>query len=383
MARPAELPPASFRGQQYVDSRGCVFLRAGIGGQVNWVARLSRDRTPLCGQQPSGRRVAVAEAAAPVPGAAPRATGRPMDTVASLTSPPRIREARRSAPVDTRSYVPAVPQPRAEATARPTPGCPSGSPHGKRARLADGRVTMFCSADPDFDLAAAVARKNGVLAPSAPTRLASAPAARVAAAPAPVAAPVGRSASGYTCPAETPVARRYRLNTGGTTVLCSDGGAGIASLRAPLAVGDADFADAAPPVPKGYKRAWNDDRLNPHRGKGTAQGQAAQDRFWTRDVPAKLVGQSATGTTTRSVTSASNSPQVGVAKSWTVQVGSFGVAANAKATAQRLSRLGLPVSVAKGGKLQIVRAGPFASANAAQQALSAARRAGFGDAYIR
>jgi predicted small lipoprotein YifL len=50
---PAELPPADFAGRQYVDSSGCVFVRAEVNGAVTWAPRLNRDRTPLCGYRPS------------------------------------------------------------------------------------------------------------------------------------------------------------------------------------------------------------------------------------------------------------------------------------------------------------------------------------------
>ena len=42
-------------------------------------------------------------------------------------------------------------------------------------------------------------------------------------------------------------------------------------------------------VPKGYKPAWTDGRLNVHRGAGTSQGEAQMLRTWTQSVPRKLI----------------------------------------------------------------------------------------------
>ncbi|MBN2631536.1 MAG: SPOR domain-containing protein, partial [Rhodobacteraceae bacterium] len=129
--------------------------------------------------------------------------------------------------------------------------------------------------------------------------------------------------------------------------------------------------------------------------EGTAQGWAVQDQVGTREVPSRLVADTAraegkTGGGRRvSVSSKSQGASDGPAKTATmtrryVQVGTFGQPANAEGASSRLSRLGLPVArsnITKGGQpLQIVLAGPFASAG---EALSAARRAGFGDAFIR
>lgn len=71
-AGPAELPPADYAGQQYVDSKGCMFVRAGTAAATIWVPRVSREGSPACDNPPSGRRVPVAEegaATAFVPGA--------------------------------------------------------------------------------------------------------------------------------------------------------------------------------------------------------------------------------------------------------------------------------------------------------------------------
>lgn len=47
--RPAEPPPPDFPAQQYIDSKGCVFLRDDAG----WQPRLARDGSVICGYPPS------------------------------------------------------------------------------------------------------------------------------------------------------------------------------------------------------------------------------------------------------------------------------------------------------------------------------------------
>lgn len=49
-ARPAELPPDDFASRQYIDSRGCVFLRDDAGA---WLPRVARDGAPICGYPPT------------------------------------------------------------------------------------------------------------------------------------------------------------------------------------------------------------------------------------------------------------------------------------------------------------------------------------------
>lgn len=71
---PAEKPPASFKGLEYVDSHGCAFIRSGYGGAVTWVPRVHRSRQLVCGMTPtfatnkaSPRKAApIRAAAAPV-----------------------------------------------------------------------------------------------------------------------------------------------------------------------------------------------------------------------------------------------------------------------------------------------------------------------------
>ena len=68
---PAETPPSNFTGMQYVDSKGCAFIRVGFSGPARWVPRVTRQRRQVCGLPPSmsaseRTQVAVSQALASV-----------------------------------------------------------------------------------------------------------------------------------------------------------------------------------------------------------------------------------------------------------------------------------------------------------------------------
>jgi len=416
---PAELPPSGYKGQQYVDSRGCVFLRAGYGGQVTWVPRVSRDRKQLCGYPSSGGRVETAEAAPA-----------PQETAVVVT--PTVRAAPSSVPgVVTK----VVPTPKAVAVVAPE-----------------------------------------IVRPATATELAATSTRGTV-----VAAPEGGAGYRLACPADTPVAERFEIRGGGTKVMCTAGNGSLDGANFPILVagslaghpigydahvaagntgktgaapggvvyaGTADGGGGAavksmksakypamvPPV--GYKLAWSDDRLNPNRGKQTVEGFMDMDQIWTRTAPAELredstvkrrpvtiivrhrdgtkssvVGYVETGMdgtekvvqrdgsavskvwkSTKAVAPEVVAPKAKVVAKvstsgsgrFLVQVGTFGVASNAEGAAGRLKGQGLPVSRSKlnGGVLTVVYAGPFASVADAKVALSAARGMGFSDARI-
>jgi cell division septation protein DedD len=157
-------------------------------------------------------------------------------------------------------------------------------------------------------------------------------------------------------------------------------------------------------MPDGYAPVWQDDRLNPNRARGTAAGEAQMRQVWTAETPMRLVDEPRRGVfgtqrpqqvLTPAASAAIRQPYgsggdgVPAASSGGhyVQVGSFGVAANAASTAQRLQSRGLPVAQqaarAGGRSLQVVLAGPFPTEAAAHQALAAARGLGFHDAFVR
>lgn len=410
---PAEFPPASFTGKQYVDSRGCIYIRAGIDGNVTWVPRVGRDRKQVCGFKPTGgaggaSATARAPASEPVeitvPSAAPKTTQktRPLPPAVASQAP-----AAKPAPVQ-----------------KPKPVAP---------------VTT-------------VRRPAPVAAP--PRVQARRPAATTAPRPAPVIAPRRTpAASGGPCSNASPFSQRF-INRG-PGVRCgpqaeppvtygrgwdkqSSLGAGVSpeTRAVPRHVYDQRRNTRNVEVPEGYRLVWNDDRLNPHRaerqltpahpraasappagyrtaargddrlnpnrGPRSAAGDAQSDQIWTRTVPRTLapvptdrqivsvpraVAKSPAEAGQRFIRlSTRSAPVQASAPNRYVRVATFGSVAQARQVAQALARGGLPMrlgSVQRGGAThRVVLAGPFTSRAQAQDALRRVRAAGYAGASL-
>ena len=370
---PRELPPPGFTGQQFVDSRGCIFLKAGYGGTVTWVPRVDRNHKALCGLPPTFGPQAPIEMAEDAPLiAVPQAPVAP-----KVETMPRVAAAQ-----PARRAAPAIVVPEVTLASAPPPAPATAANAAVSASLRPGQIGCFASAPVPIRVAL---RGGGTVV---------------------VCTPGDGRLTGWRSPIY-PAPAAVGAAFSGTGAMASAGSAGVqyappaARIAAPAT--NAVAASTAVVMPKGYKLAWKDDRLNPLRGRGTAQGQASQDQVWTRTFPAQVTyarevkpvivtGITVAGSTvagSRVTLSTKSAPTALVAAGGNtyIQIGSFGVPANANGAAARLTALGLPVStsvMSRGGKaLQTVFAGPFGSNAAAQAALISVHNAGFADAFIR
>ncbi|MEL6463823.1 MAG: SPOR domain-containing protein [Pseudomonadota bacterium] len=327
---PAELPPASFKGTQYVDSRGCVFIRAGIDGNVTWVPRVTRAREQICGQTPtlSAGTVATTQtvperAPAPVPNQ-PRAANAPVaePPVTRTTQPVVARPAPVPVPAATSAPTPAerpdvVMADSASSIAGPTTRVvprhvfeqrslkrPARVPEGYEPVWDDDRLNPR-RAEQNLN---GIAQTRLVWTRTVPRRL------------------IDRS-TGQDMTARVPLVFPYtdidtqERDLGRVTLIRQDG--------------------------QTVKRVQRKSRVKaraPAVTKATVTGRY-------------------------------------------VQIGTFGVADNAQAAAQSIVRAGLPARIGKikrnGKSYQIVLAGPFASFEELSNGLQQSRAVGFRDAFVR
>ena len=249
---PAEVPSPSYQGKQYVDSRGCVYVRAGLDGAVRWVPRVTRDREHICGAQPTQAGTGGIKTAKTQKPAAQRPAPKPATPAARRPAAAKVATAsavaKPSRPV-TRKPVrkPVVPaqKTRGTRTGMVAQGvCAQLSPLSRRYMGNDADVRCGPQrADPvsgDRDLGASA-----------------------------------RPAAGSGA-AMRNIAERGARIVRGTRIVPRH-----------VHQKQQQSADLSGP-PKGYAPVWEDDRLNRKRAHQTLTGKRRMEARWTNTVPREL-----------------------------------------------------------------------------------------------
>ncbi|MGR3616830.1 MAG: SPOR domain-containing protein [Paracoccaceae bacterium] len=416
---PAEFPPSSYKGKQYVDSRGCIYIRAGIDGNVTWVPRVSRSRKQVCGYKPSqvaGATTAPAASStkAPelitVPGATATAKAKPkastqttttatatpkpapkVTTTFQPTKPPRTTKAPIPTVAGTTTTATIKPKPAKPAPAAATAAAPQKRPAGCSNASAFSQQFINSTSDvrcgPQSEFPVTYGNGSGI-GPQSSLQLT--PNTRI------VPAHVYEQRQNTLVAADVP--KGYRR-------VWDDGR--LNPYRAQRTLKPAVLSQTVV-VPAGYRVVdRDDDRLNPMRGVRTAAGDAQTAAIWDDSVPSKLRAVDTTSArrvvlkeadadspaeaeepaflfASRSAPDAPAPPKV--TRQSYVRVATFSDEAQARSTAQLLARSGLSIRLGtlnRGGKtFKVVLAGPFSSKSAANQALTQVRSAGFNGARL-
>ncbi|MDA5095648.1 SPOR domain-containing protein [Aliiroseovarius sp. KMU-50] len=346
-AQPAELPPAGYDGNSYVDSRGCIYIRAGVAGNVTWVPRVTRNREVVCGARPSLAAAQPAPVEAPVEAAAPIQSVTAVETPSNPTAPVQSTTVRK-VPSTARTRV--VPRPSKPGPALPprigfgpdetNPDLPPPSP-APRSWLdrysENGGVdpSLIPSVAPVANLAelqdAQIVPDNGTVDQS--VRVNCPPQANVNYVTLNGERVPLQCGSHQTVPESYVVAHGNGLRTRVTTFphpsvaqaqsvapYSSENVASVPATTVSVPQGNghaprsytivrrSDFDKSALPpstviapqtyvasnmpvtVPEGYKVAWDDGRLNRLRGVRTVGGDLLSAQIWTEDPPRKLIG---------------------------------------------------------------------------------------------
>lgn len=262
LAAPAEVPSDSYSGRQYVDSRGCIYIRAGIDGSVTWVPRVDRNRKVICGQQAAGGGSRVAEA--------PKKQPEPVNIVP---------EAPAATPV-------AAPAPRRVVREAAVAPAPVAKPRPVTVRRAPPTVVpatrVVVRPPAPAPAAPVVVRRAGVLPPNTVRRY-------------DVSCSTTRTTNCGKVSGPVVVVNKDRrvvqTTSDGVRVYAGSSGTGYVtgkSVVAPKAAFERGASHRVP-IPKGYQPAFKDGRLSTTRAHQTLDGRRKMLLIWTNTVPRRLI----------------------------------------------------------------------------------------------
>lgn len=411
---PANFPPASYTGKQFVDNDGCVFVRAGFDGNVTWVPRVTRQRKPICGQTPTMGGNVTAAATVRTPGAPPPVqitVDTPPAAAPVAATPAPVATAPRRVVRSTTATVPNyAPAPRVVM-----------APASKPVTAEPPRIVRPVPTTTVRTVAPASTR---VVVPAREACLAGKTTRRVG----------NRTVSVRCGPQSAPHVteiRRGEAPTAGKNVYYNRNSWQGSSLApdtriVPRHVYESRDTQIAS-IPAGYKPAWEDDRLNPYRAIQTVAGHQATQQIWSNQVPRRLISRANKRQpfpknlwTTRyrhevkapdiayvanqtyppvdvQIAYAAQAPyrtdvlstrgNAGASGGGFVEIGVFTTSDKAAAASARLAAAGFPVQAAnvthRGQSVQRLRVGPYGTDVAVKAALAAVHRSGYTQAYVR